>query len=980
MAAWVVLVACLVVGPQSSLARQVPPSGGDLRVESRLEIETAAGRVASVLLRLVNEGPRDRTVRLSPELPDGWSLLIPLSSVRVEAGGAATQLVSIQIPGNALSGDWTVAFTPVAEDPADAQAGAPSHSLTVRVAAEAAISVAFIDAPERIRAGGVWEGTFAVENTGNTAILVSASATSTLSYGVSVSAPSFPLAPGERKRLDVEVRSRDDLVNEVTHVTSVQVQVAGTERVARASASTTIVPVRRSRPVEREGMLPLYLTTRGAWDGGSTHGQIELALPEAPVGRAVVSALVRVPDVRSSSTVGERDVFSASIQGPRLGVRLGDAAYTTTDLLDNSSIGTGAEVTWSTLRWDTGVFAARGRHVFPVADRAGGFLHFRPMSRVTLEANVLSRRQFEEGDALSLALDWRPVDGTTIRAEAASGSYDAGRDQAAQVSALGSVGRSTFSLRAEKAGANFLGGIQNTERVQGGFSFTSAGWFRAQFQGQMQRRFFDVGSPDPAVLSTSSVRGGVGGTWSTDGRQFRAMVYGQQQARQFTASGLDRTERRGELQLGYNQRRAGATATIQAGRAEDLALEMDPFWTAYGSAFRGWGPWTLSVTTSVSSGPTFYSPITRSRTSLGSSLSYDRGAATRFSTSLHVSRERSGIEQQFLMADAWVERDLWAGHQLEVRGRYTRTQFGQVVQNGVVQVAYRVPLNVPAPWSHTASRRELNVYVFDAESGEPLEGVALTVAESTVRTDADGRTVLALPAGEASWILLDRQTIGLERTPVMEFPLRVDAAMFETGVLDVAVVRSARLTVPVLLPADARAGQDAALGGRLSQEDLSGMVVEAASSERRVRRVTDRTGVAVFSELVPGPWSVRVVASTLPDGYVTRPDTLAITLEPGGRSESALQLQPRRRAIRFVETGTPISLVRPGADGEAEEDAGADVGRTHVVVAGESLSTLAERYYGDRLQWQRIWEANRQVVPAPDFLRVGQVLRIPELP
>jgi nucleoid-associated protein YgaU len=149
--------------------------------------------------------------------------------------------------------------------------------------------------------------------------------------------------------------------------------------------------------------------------------------------------------------------------------------------------------------------------------------------------------------------------------------------------------------------------------------------------------------------------------------------------------------------------------------------------------------------------------------------------------------------------------------------------------------------------------------------------------------------------------------------------------------------------------------------------------VEAASAERRVRRVTDRSGVATFSGLVPGAWAVRIVSSTLPDGYVTRPDTLSIELEPGARMEAPLQLQPRRRAIRFVDTGTPISLVRP--DGAAPEEV-----RTHVVAPGETLALLARRYFNDLHQWQRIWKINREVVPDPDFLRVGQVLRIPDRP
>ena len=50
----------------------------------------------------------------------------------------------------------------------------------------------------------------------------------------------------------------------------------------------------------------------------------------------------------------------------------------------------------------------------------------------------------------------------------------------------------------------------------------------------------------------------------------------------------------------------------------------------------------------------------------------------------------------------------------------------------------------------------------------------------------------------------------------------------------------------------------------------------------------------------------------------------------------------------------------------------------HVVRAGDSLASLAERYYGDRSRSEVIWETNR--LPAGRPLVVGSTLRIPEIP
>lgn len=52
--------------------------------------------------------------------------------------------------------------------------------------------------------------------------------------------------------------------------------------------------------------------------------------------------------------------------------------------------------------------------------------------------------------------------------------------------------------------------------------------------------------------------------------------------------------------------------------------------------------------------------------------------------------------------------------------------------------------------------------------------------------------------------------------------------------------------------------------------------------------------------------------------------------------------------------------------------------KTHTVKSGESLSLIAQKYYGDMMQWPKIYEANKKVVgPNPNLILPGQVLVIP---
>jgi len=53
--------------------------------------------------------------------------------------------------------------------------------------------------------------------------------------------------------------------------------------------------------------------------------------------------------------------------------------------------------------------------------------------------------------------------------------------------------------------------------------------------------------------------------------------------------------------------------------------------------------------------------------------------------------------------------------------------------------------------------------------------------------------------------------------------------------------------------------------------------------------------------------------------------------------------------------------------------------RIHVVEKGETLSKIAQKYYGKASLWKKIHEANQDRIKNPDLIQPGWKLRIPEL-
>jgi nucleoid-associated protein YgaU len=68
------------------------------------------------------------------------------------------------------------------------------------------------------------------------------------------------------------------------------------------------------------------------------------------------------------------------------------------------------------------------------------------------------------------------------------------------------------------------------------------------------------------------------------------------------------------------------------------------------------------------------------------------------------------------------------------------------------------------------------------------------------------------------------------------------------------------------------------------------------------------------------------------------------------------------------------------ADEETKDSSGTDqvdVAQYHEVQKGDTLSKIAEKYYGDASLYPTIFEANRDILNDPNVIKVGQKLRIP---
>lgn len=113
----------------------------------------------------------------------------------------------------------------------------------------------------------------------------------------------------------------------------------------------------------------------------------------------------------------------------------------------------------------------------------------------------------------------------------------------------------------------------------------------------------------------------------------------------------------------------------------------------------------------------------------------------------------------------------------------------------------------------------------------------------------------------------------------------------------------------------------------------------------------------------------------------TAPMETAPALPPPSRPSAAAAVSnpaplPAQTSPRPASAGTAPATAARTASTPSASPAGV---RRHVITKGDTLYSLAQRYYGNRSRWRDIFEANRDVLRTKDDrLTIGQELKIPQ--
>lgn len=878
---------------------QAPGEGLRLRAASSDSARIDGGNVLTTVFTVRNLGADTARVRPAITVPRGWTVVMGNAPFAIAPGASETWLVGVSVPGSAPAGAYVIRGALLS-------GGATvSDSMPVRVNEHRAIDLLSLDVPGWVMAGSRYEARFLVRNRGNVPSSVILSGATSRGTRVVTDPATTTLAPGTGTTVTVRVAMNGALVrttDDVLELTAVDEADAATR--VSASARTTVVPPNSANSF---ATIPAELSLRSIGGASGVSPAVLAGGGLLPDDATSVDFTLQAPTGRQSPYgYGERDEYRANFRNPQYTIRLGDNPYGFSPLTSSGMMGTGAEYDGALGPLTAGAYAQHIRWIPGSVTEEGAMLGTSPDSARQLYGTFVERQSGGLPVTVgSVGGHVRLAGAGTLNLEAATSDSERTSGVAERARFSGKAGSVSYDVGVLHGGTDFAGIARGTTVQDGVVSSQLGGQFTLTASGSI--RVSDFATPLSGVpaqrFSTANLSASWGGVATLEygvlGRHDDGPVTpldGMQRGLRATTS----------LPLGP----ASFSASFERGTVNaDLEASSHPYDVLSISAqTRLWSFGTFSVFGAHDDGNTL-TGATSGVANGGASLNLH--LPLHFELTLSTSAQRAtlgvfdGSGSWFSQSDARLDYVFAGGQALSLSGRvWQNPDIPGAINARAVYLEYRTPLRLPIGPSHAAGRAEGRIV--DAETGRPVVGALVRIADQAAVTDKDGRVFF-------SGLAPARQRVSIDATGAAAGAMLVGDAFVDTRddpkrpamfALQIARGGVVRVAVRRMAPA---LGTLAANSDSMVTEGMEPNVLVALTSARdTIYQSTDDRGRVDFGTVAPGTWTLVAMPGDLPDHHVFETDRVEVDVQPGQRRDVELRLVPQRRTVTFI--GNDVAL------------------------------------------------------------------------
>lgn len=938
-------------------------------------VSTDPGNVATLIFRVENLLPTSQRIAPRIDLPEGWRLVTSLSEFDLSGETSIIRLASIHVPSSASPGSYNLTYLARPVGTADREVRSVA---IVDVAPVQKLTASLVMAPRFVVAGRQDSVLAIAVNEGNVDLPVSIEVEG-LRGLIATSIVTDTILPA-RSSVPIHVRlSVDDQITE-SQTGRLHIRVASSGDTTVAAATSRAIEVITNRHSFSDRRFPAWFTIAGVGNETSGGGQATLA-GRGDLGSGDLEFELSAPDRQRTSIFGRRSVYRARYEDRGLRVLLGDNVYSLTPLTEPGRLGIGAGA-WARIdKLQVGGFAQSSRYGLLPDEQVAAQTSYMVLPKLDVGAAFMQRRGTYAGDVFALRSVYHPAPTSSLDAECGLSSGRPSDGLACSVEAQGRV--SIFSLNALllRTGSKYPGFNRDLSTRSIGLGVQPSNWMRLQANWLDQRRGLSNGfSRRYRVARIGSILNG-----RTHDLPATLFVFYQYRELAFdNVSPSWYRQHAVSTRAAYDWQAVGIKAGLELGRTSSQVGGRTFGRSTIEGIYRPSQDHVVSTSLEYSFGAADYLLRSERRWLLnviGSFKIMDRTTARGI---FFASTDRGVIRQSYGAVRLEFDHSFGNGHRMSLRLQHTGLLGHRMGRSSDFGLSYSVPIGLPRQFKK--SRRRISGRVYNAETLQGVEGVLMYLGSSRTVTGSDGTFTFGAPTGQALYLRMDRPSAGLGLTSALRMPVIISAESGSIEDLEIPLARSGRVSGSIA-PKETERVRDSL--------DVAAVVVELASGSDRQRTLTGRDGRFLFEDVFPGQWTLSVHHEKLGNAYVMDHKSRTVRVGPDETSDVHFYVRPIRRPHHMIdrkvltlrkETDEPEG--RPQVSGEpVSQDSLAYTNResrwvesqiVHVVVKDETLSHIAQRYYGRASLWSRIFDANRDSVVNPDLIYPGWHLFIPD--
>ena len=900
-------------------ASSPPPDLLEVKAAGDSPRKVTPGEVVTTAFHVTNHSGDVLRATSSIELPDGWSLVLPVTGGALEPGQQVTRLVTIRVPARAAVGtyDVSVGFQSARADGATATA-----TTQLLVQPKYGLDVQLGELPRMTQPGATLTSYVQIANRGNAPVTTTLRGADGEHLVVHPGTAQLRIPPQAVRRVALQIDVAEDLKVATRPLVSVTVSIQEVPDLSYEDAQfIDVVPAAPVNASEWQS-LSTTVTMRMAGRGMQGGPQVEIAgggMPFKHLGHEV-EYLARIPYRSLPLRANLREAYRLRYKTESLDLRLGDDVYSLSPLSASPRQGRGGEVSAELGSWTAGGFYRQGRHYLQSDRTMAAYLSRDLGEEASMSTYYLGRRGRLSGQLVGVRSQLPLPNRTKLDAEVSSSMREEAFAGAYRLAVAGGSAGLTYNLRLLHTDLGFVGNAsgQGTDVRSAHLAYSPASWLR--LEGDWNKNHQEYGGSVKRLLGTESGGAGI----HLDGRlssgKLLAFVGYEKQSRtmKWGERIFERSSNMLLLRAGLRGRRSGLNIAAEVGRTAGTGLAALQGFQRYNVrgdiSRRRLG---LSASVEYESGVHIYSALPGERwsTSVNGQLELSPRSRLMAGASVYAHdspRSSSRTLASRLSAHGRFKHEFASGHLLKVEGRYYAGGLHVLSGMPTYTLSYSIPIGIPI--KQKTPPAQVQGRVLRGSGRQPLPNVLMRLGGTSVLTDRNGRFAFrSIPGGE-HLLMLDPSSLEVGWTTRQHMPMELIIDPHHPTHVDIQVTESGSVSGQVMLykwpegmgsaarKAQGKGNTSTALEP-VADRGLGGIVLEVSNGPDERRILSGRNGHFSTTGLYPGRWTLRAYPNGVPEHHYVEQEVIELDIRSDRESSIEVKVLPRNRKVRIIESG-----------------------------------------------------------------------------